>query len=780
MAEPIVSRLTVALLVVAFSAWHWARLERPVMDSTDVGVLCALTIVPGLVWALRRSRIALAAAVALSIWGAVWTAFGYQPWERNHPFYPRRIYDGIRDGAHSWFDTVTPFDPGRFPSTGALVELSFFALAVVFAWLLLDGRFAVLAVATAFALFAIPSTAGSFNSPGLRAALFLALAVAVLAVTQLREPLRGAGLVQLTALGVAAVICGLVVGGAPAVAKGAFFDWRNWNPMAGDGPRADVAYVWDQNYGPLKWPTKKLTMFEVDSPRPLYWKAGVLTEFDIDRWKASPLVQAPFPGTDLVGLPETILPPKATRPDHRGDVIVSSFKIKGLADRHLLTAGQALNWSLDRTVDAVVNTDGSVELSRDPSRNQEYDARSYSPDPSPTQLVKTEGLYPGAIASGVTVNGRRVPVWGSVGGVPAAMFEGILDPRLLRASDDAWKQSGARGAATQYGAVIALESYLRSDPFTYDPTPTYKGDMPVLAEFLLTTHEGYCQMYSGAMAFVLRMHGIPARVAVGFTEGTQSRADHYVVKDRNAHAWVETYFPGYGWVPFEPTPGRALQLLASTSNTGFSNNFQGLNPNTTLTRLGFLPSGALLPGALGLLLKAGGPIPAGQRGDFGLRKGRGGAAAFVDIPSDSGSNRGSFVAWALTAVAVVVAALAGLKFAAVRWRYLRRGPRGQASAAFHELSTYLGDQGVPVPQNATFEELAALVRKTWGIDASALATAGSAARYAPPTRAARAGREVRPQLRRVKRELRRNVSRGDRAGGALRLRSALSQTTHLD
>ena len=52
-----------------------------------------------------------------------------------------------------------------------------------------------------------------------------------------------------------------------------------------------VGYVWDQKYGPLKWPKKRTTVFEVDSPRPLYWKAASLSEFEIDHWQESPSLQ---------------------------------------------------------------------------------------------------------------------------------------------------------------------------------------------------------------------------------------------------------------------------------------------------------------------------------------------------------------------------------------------------------------------------------------------------------------------------------------------------------
>ena len=82
--------------------------------------------------------------------------------------------------------------------------------------------------------------------------------------------------------------------------------------------------------------------------------------------------------------------------------------------------------------------------------------------------------------------------------------------------------------------------------------------MPLDA-FLFRDKAGYCQQFSGAMALLLRMGGVPARVAAGFTPGdARHRARReFVVRDFDAHSWVEAYFPGYGWVTFDPTPAIA-------------------------------------------------------------------------------------------------------------------------------------------------------------------------------------------------------------------------------
>jgi hypothetical protein len=79
-----------------------------------------------------------------------------------------------------------------------------------------------------------------------------------------------------------------------------------------------------------------------------------------------------------------------------------------------------------------------------------------------------------------------------------------------------------------------------------------------LDAFLFRDLRGYCQQFSGAMALLLRMGGVPARVAAGFSPGElDPTRGEYVIRDSDAHSWVEAYFPHYGWVTFDPTPAIA-------------------------------------------------------------------------------------------------------------------------------------------------------------------------------------------------------------------------------
>src|SRR5262249_4430849 len=85
-----------------------------------------------------------------------------------------------------------------------------------------------------------------------------------------------------------------------------------------------------------------------------------------------------------------------------------------------------------------------------------------------------------------------------------------------------------------------------------------------LVDFVQRTKLGYCQQFAGTMALMLRYLGIPSRVAVGFTSGSW-KDGVWTVTDHDAHAWVEAWFAGYGWLTFDPTPGRGT--LSATHPT---------------------------------------------------------------------------------------------------------------------------------------------------------------------------------------------------------------------
>jgi hypothetical protein len=120
----------------------------------------------------------------------------------------------------------------------------------------------------------------------------------------------------------------------------------------------------------------------------------------------------------------------------------------------------------------------------------------------------------------------------------------------------------AAGAATQWEVVTRVERFLLDDRrFRYTTQVPAAGRQP-LVDFLLRTHAGHCQQFAGAAALLLRLAGVPTRVVAGFATGTPTAPGRYTVRDLDAHDWIEVYFEGYGWVPFNPTPPGARARIA--------------------------------------------------------------------------------------------------------------------------------------------------------------------------------------------------------------------------
>jgi len=113
------------------------------------------------------------------------------------------------------------------------------------------------------------------------------------------------------------------------------------------------------------------------------------------------------------------------------------------------------------------------------------------------------------------------------------------------------------GLTNPYEKADALADFLHSDPqFTYATDPGPPPSDQDLVDFFLFDEGGrigYCQHYASSMVVMARSIGLPARVAVGFAPGARQEDDTYLVREANAHAWAEIYFPGYGWQIFEAT-----------------------------------------------------------------------------------------------------------------------------------------------------------------------------------------------------------------------------------
>ncbi|HEV7935410.1 MAG TPA: DUF3488 and transglutaminase-like domain-containing protein [Actinomadura sp.] len=117
----------------------------------------------------------------------------------------------------------------------------------------------------------------------------------------------------------------------------------------------------------------------------------------------------------------------------------------------------------------------------------------------------------------------------------------------------------SKGASTPFEQAVKLQRWFTdSGEFTYDLSTRSPRHASDLVDFLTRSKRGYCEQYAAAMAVLARTLGIPARVAMGYTAGTQTIDGTWVVRSRDAHAWPELYFEGAGWVRFEPTPAGAL------------------------------------------------------------------------------------------------------------------------------------------------------------------------------------------------------------------------------
>ncbi len=137
---------------------------------------------------------------------------------------------------------------------------------------------------------------------------------------------------------------------------------------------------------------------------------------------------------------------------------------------------------------------------------------------------------------------------------PQAITDQYLQLPELSPKVGALAQQVTVEARTPYERIVAIEGHLRS---AYRYSLDVGTTVPVnpVEEFLFARKTGYCEHYATAMVMMVRALGIPARLVTGFLPGEWNGfGRYYTIRQRDAHAWVEVYFPRSGWVTFDPTP----------------------------------------------------------------------------------------------------------------------------------------------------------------------------------------------------------------------------------
>jgi hypothetical protein len=533
-----------------------------------------------------------------------------------------------------------------------------------------------------------------------------------------------------------------------AVAKPAFLAWEQWDFYTRAQKAVSVRYVWNARYDGVRFPEKKTTVLTIRAPRrPQYWRATVLDRFDGTRW-----LERIWRETEREG---RVLNPTGARDQARW--IEQEVNVEALDDNHLIGASIPVDYMIDEP--AFYAGQGVAHVRGGLDRGERYRVWSFAARPTPEELVRVPASYPGVLtqpgreldlAPGVTM-----PEFGEPGrdGRVLQLLTGRLEPYV-----ELYELAQSVGGRTNspYAATIALETWFRTTGgFSYSEQPGSTPGLPPLVGFAADTRTGYCQHFAGAMAVMLRALGVPARVAAGFVPG-RYRDGEWTVTDHDAHAWVEVWFRGYGWLPFDPTPGRGR--LGGTHSS---------------TSLGFDPQAAarLLAGVL-----SGGGELFGLGGRAALEDRRGLPESGRDFPefaapAAEGRRTPSLLGFLLLLGAAVAGAVVLLKLARRRLRYLTRDPRRIAVACARELSEFLRDQRLPAAPAATFHELGATIGARLSVDATEFATAATEARYGPLAGARPASRRARRELRKLKRQLRERLDLVDRVRGFVSVRS---------
>lgn len=350
-------------------------------------------------------------------------------------------------------------------------------------------------------------------------------------------------------LGALALAVGLVT---PLVIPG--LDEPVWRPgsggVGGSGTSVASSLLLDPEVSLRRQLTRaddiEVLRYRTSDDSPNYMRIGALTEFDGTVWRRKSFIPL---NTDVNADNSVLLGISPTTKQS-----TYSVAVKALDNRLLPVPYPALSidgitgrWAVD-ALTLTVFSDQSV------AAGQRYSVTAFDVSPNAAQLR--------TITSDQMTNSTPL-------GSPRdwLAYPADLDPEFLSITDEVIADQ-----ERPYDQALAIQNWFRNS-FTYSLTTSSDPELSPLMSFL-NDRTGYCEQFAGAMALMARIAGIPSRVAIGFTSGTKSSTGDWVVTAHDAHAWPELWFPGQGWVRFEPTPradiasGVAVPAWAPAPNEG--------------------------------------------------------------------------------------------------------------------------------------------------------------------------------------------------------------------
>ncbi len=528
-----VRRVIVFGALAAFASHHWFLLVEGSQQwrwiaCVGIGVAGAVALI---VLRDRRRSIAIGgtAAVFLAMLTGGLVAIGI-PLASLVPGggedLPAQLSRGL--GGVSQIDT--PYDgPDPWTRFGILAAVPLaVSLAMLAAfWPAGEGRAGrAIGLGVLVFLYGTSVTWESPNSELARGAALFVFVAAVLWLPRIPLPRAAAALATaLLALAVAFPLASRVDASDPIVS---YTDWR----VFGDEER--IAFNWNHTYGALDWPQEGTEVFVADTPRPLYWKTYVLDEFDGDAWTRA------NDGFGEVAAEYYVAGAEAENlEEHPNWIREFEIELTALRSSVAVTAGapQAIDGIdvQERSGDGTMTAD-DVEV----PPGSRYEVTAYVPDPTLRQLRHAEGVHPIGTEryTSLLIPRHLTNVEQNIGlprvgyvTVPPRGVDQVPNERRLAGSevsiDEAVEGTPYErvlnltrriiaGARTDYAAVTRIQAFLVAN-YAYDQDVPLSED-PIPA-FLFSERAGYCQQFSGAMALMLRMSGIPGPRGLGLRPG---------------------------------------------------------------------------------------------------------------------------------------------------------------------------------------------------------------------------------------------------------------------